>query len=92
MDKTQQQLNELQYLSECIEELFFDLDIEWSGYGHPSAADIQVAIAAMLDYIDAETERTQMEMPAANLKIVKDNERAEIWVRVGTIDAKLPTE
>jgi len=84
--------SDMQYLSESIEELFFDLGIEWEGYGHPAAVDVRVAIAAMLDYLEHETDRTQMEMPKANLKIVKEGNKAEIWVKVGVVDATISTD
>lgn len=72
-------------LSETIADVFERHSIEWRDYGLPSPADVRVAIAAMLDYIESETERTQMELPAANLKIVQDAGEVEIWVKIGVL-------
>lgn len=76
---------ELEQVSETIAEIFRVYGIRWEDYGTPDRLEVQTALAAMLDYTENNDERTQMELPAAKLKIVRDGDDIEVWVRIGDV-------
>lgn len=83
---------DIEQVSETIAEIFRVYGIRWEDYGTPDRLEVQTALAAMLDYTETSEERTQMELPAAKLKIVRDKDDIEVWVQIGVIHDELRTD
>lgn len=80
---------ELEQMAEQLAGAFEALEMSWEGYDVVPVPpeDFQVAVAAIIDYLDGVEGPAVMELPNAHIKVERDAEGSHrVWMDLGSID------
>lgn len=80
---------ELTEIADKLAGAFEALEMSWDGYDVVPVPpeDFEVAVAAIIDYLEGIEGPAAMELPNAHIKVERDdNDNHRVWLDIGQVD------